>query len=353
MPDTSSRRRRNFTPAGLVAGVLGLALFVWAVRDAGVGHVVDGLRRVGWGFLLVLLVSSVRPLGRTIAWRLCLESSERLPLRDAFTASVTGTALGDLTPLGLLLSEPAKAMLVRHRLDLVTSFSALTVENLFYSLTVLLMILAGTAALLVSFSVPPIVRLVSLLLVAAVLAAALFTAWVLRRRRRVVSGLMGWLADRRIARRFLVDRVAHVRALEDEVFSFTTRHEGRLLPIWALEILFHVSAVFEGWIVLALLGVHPTLLMAFVLEYVDRVIVIVFKFVPLRLGIDEVGTGLATDMLGMGTAPGVALAIIRKARVLFWTALGVVFLMRRGLSVRGTLAEAGTVAQEVGGEEPF
>ncbi|HVB38228.1 MAG TPA: lysylphosphatidylglycerol synthase domain-containing protein [Vicinamibacterales bacterium] len=349
MPGTATRSSRNFTPAGILAGLVGLALFVWAVRDAGVQHVLDGLRRVGWGFLLILVVSSIRPLVRTIAWRLCLESSERLPLGEAFTASVTGTALGDLTPLGLLLSEPAKAMLVRDRLDLVTSFSALTVENLFYSVTVLLMILAGTAALLVTFSVPPIVRLVSLLLVAAALAAALFAAWVLRRRRRVVSGLMTWLGRWPIGRRLLLERVAHVRELEDEVFSFSTRHEGRLLPIWLLEGTFHVSAIFEGWIVLALLGVHPTLLMVFVLEYIDRVIIIVFKFVPLRLGVDEVGTGLATDMLGLGTAPGVALAIVRKARVLFWTALGVVFLMRRGLSVRRTLQEAGTVAQEIPG----
>ncbi len=340
MPGSASRSARHLRPAGFVAGLVGLALFVWAIRDAGLQHVLGGLRRVGWGFLLVLLVSSVRPLVRTIAWRLCLESPDRLPLGDAFTASVTGTALGDLTPLGLLLSEPAKAMLVRNRLDLVTSFSALTVENLFYSGTVLLMILAGTAALLVSFSVPPVVRLVSLLLVAVALAAALFAWWVLQQRRRVVSGTMTWLCDRHVGQRFLLERVGHVRELEDQVFSFSTRHEGRLLPVWLLEASFHVSAVLEGWIVLALLGLHPTLLMVFVLEYVDRVIVIVFKFVPLRLGVDEVGTGLATDMLGLGTAPGVALAIVRKARVLFWTALGIVFLMRRGLSVRRTLEEA-------------
>jgi glycosyltransferase 2 family protein len=346
MPETRSGSR-NLTPAGIVAGIVGLALFVWAVRDAGVGHVLGGLRRVGWGFLLILLISAVRPFVRTVAWMLCLETPDRLPLGDAFTASVMGTALGDLTPLGLFLSEPAKAMLVRHRLKLMTSFSALTVENLFYSVTVLLMLLAGTAALLVSFSVPPIIRLVSLILVAASVAAAIFVGWVLHGRRRIVSGLMTWLCARHVGQRFLEGRIPHVRDIEDEVFGFSGRHDGRLLPIWFLESLFHLSAVVEGWLVLVLLGVHPTFLMVFVLEYVDRVIIIVFKFVPLRLGVDEVGTGLATSMLGLGTAPGVALAIIRKARVLFWTALGVVFLMRRGLSVRATLAEAGEVAHEV------
>ena len=340
-----SRTARNLTPAGVAAGLVGLVLFAWAIRDAGTHHVLDSLRRIGAGFLLILLISSTRPLVRTVAWLLCIEEPGRLPLGAALSASITGTALGDLTPLGVFLSEPAKAVLVRHRISLMKSFSALTVENLFYSLTVVLMIMAGTAAFLVSFPVPPDIRTVSLLLLGATAAGALATAWVFHRRRRVVSGLLDALCRRHIGRRVLLPRLPHVRELEDQVFGFASRHKGRLLPIWLLEASFHVSAIAEVWLVLYLLGTSPTFLTAFVLEYVDRVITVVFKFIPLRLGVDEAGTGLATDILGMGTASGVALAIIRKARVLCWTALGVLLLMRRGLSIRGTLEQADAVVE--------
>ena len=57
----------------------------------------------------------------------------------------------------------------------------------------------------------------------------------------------------------------------------------------------------------------------------------VFKFVPLRLGVDEAGTAVFTQVLGLGSQTGVTLAIVRKARVLFWTGAGAVLLLREGL----------------------
>ncbi|HEY7790585.1 MAG TPA: lysylphosphatidylglycerol synthase domain-containing protein [Vicinamibacterales bacterium] len=320
--------------AGLLAALLGLALFGWALSEAGLGAVVGGLERVGAGFILVVLISAVRPLVRATAWRLCLDDRSTLTLPQALSASITGTALGDLTPFGLLLSEPAKAMLVRGRIGFVASFSALTIENLLYTASVVIVVLGGTAAFLLSFPVPPPVQAASLLLVSMAVATAIAMAFVLLRRAHLAStavarcGAMGRLG------RLAAERAPHVRAIEEQIVAFAAHHRGRLLPLALLEATFHASAIAEVWVTLSLLGVHPTMLGAFVLEYVDRVITITFKFVPLRLGVDEAGTGLAASILGLGSAPGVALAIVRKGRVLVWTAIGVLLLARRGLSVR-------------------
>jgi len=59
-------------------------------------------------------------------------------------------------------------------------------------------------------------------------------------------------------------------------------------------------------------GVSPTLLTAFVLEYVNRTITVVFQFVPMWLGVDEAGTGLMTAAIGLTGATGVAL--VREVR---------------------------------------
>ena len=52
---------------------------------------------------------------------------------------------------------------------------------------------------------------------------------------------------------------------------------------------------------------------------------------PLRLGVDEAATAWFTDLLGLGPTTGVALAIVRKVRVLFWTTAGGLLLIREGL----------------------
>jgi hypothetical protein len=47
--------------------------------------------------------------------------------------------------------------------------------------------------------------------------------------------------------------------------------------------------------------------------------------------VGELGTGAFTTLLGYGPATGATLAIIRKARILIWTAIGTVLVVRRGL----------------------
>jgi hypothetical protein len=44
------------------------------------------------------------------------------------------------------------------------------------------------------------------------------------------------------------------------------------------------------------------------------------------IGVDEAGTALLTNTLGLGTTAGVTLALVRKARMLVWIGLGLVFL---------------------------
>jgi hypothetical protein len=79
-----------------------------------------------------------------------------------------------------------------------------------------------------------------------------------------------------------------------------------------------------------LLGEAPPVLTSFVLEAVNRVINVIFRFVPLRLGVDEAGTGLVTRIVGPGGAVGVTLALVRKARMLVWSVAGALVMLRRG-----------------------
>ncbi len=95
-------------------------------------------------------------------------------------------------------------------------------------------------------------------------------------------------------------------------------------------------------------GQPPTLFTAFILESVNRIINVVFKFVPLRMGVDEAGTGKISAVLAFTETTGVTLAIIRKGRDVFWTIVGIVLLIQRGLSLRAMTREAENVVAEAG-----
>lgn len=318
-----------------------MLLFAYFVKKAGVAEIVEGIRRLGAGFLLVLAISAIRPIVRSLSWTRCLEEPHRLRFREALRAYLVGDALGTLLPLGLIVSEPTKATLVRERVPLVAGLSALAVENIFYSLSVMLFIFSGTVALLLSFQLPKPLRIASisaLIIILCIIPAAYF---VIRRQWKFLSGALEYLYGRGLGRRLLETRRERVRSLEDRVYGFYTRNQSRFLPILLLEACFHLAGVAEVYVTLYFISdVPPTLLTAFVLESVNRVINVVFKFIPMRLGVDEAGTGKLTELLKLGTASGVTLAIVRKARVIVWAALGIAFLVRRGLSLRAVAKNA-------------
>ncbi len=359
----NENKSRKFAPVGIIFAILGLLLFAYFVRKAGISEILDGIKRLGAGFLLILAISAIRHIVRSLAWTKCFESPYRLRFRDALAARLMGDALGNIVPLAsVALSEPSKAAFVRDRVPLMAGLSAIALENIFYSLSVALFIFSGATALLLSFSLPKPLRYASIGTAAATATIAPLGYLVIHKQWKFLSGPLSFLRDlgwgragfpgpgspaaqRRWGGRgqpawgagsWIEKGIPRAETLEDRIYGFYDRNRGRLLPIFALEVCFHVAGVAEIYVTLSFISkvVAPTLLTAFILESVNRVINIAFKFVPLRTGVDEAGTGMLAKVLGFTTAIGVTLAIVRKARDIFWATIGVVLMVRSGLSIR-------------------
>jgi hypothetical protein len=330
-------RNRKLARFGILFALLGLLLFAYFVRKAGVPQIIDGIKRLGLGFLLILGISAIRQIARSLAWMRCFESPYSLRFRDAFAARVMGDALGNIVPLAsVAVSEPSKAAFVTNRVPLLASLSALALENIFYSLSVTIFIFSGTVALLLAFPLKPALRYASFGTLAATILIVPLGYLIIRRQWKFISGAMSILWRRNIGRTWMEKTIPRARTLEDRIYGFYERNSNRLLTILALEICFPLAGVLEIYTTLWFISdiVAPTLLTAFILESVNRVINIVFKFIPFRLGVDEAGTGMLAKVLGFTPAIGAALAIVRKARDVFWTAIGVALMVRRGLSLK-------------------
>jgi hypothetical protein len=345
---TAQGTARRFRLTGVVFSLLGLALFAYFIWKAGATAILTQMRALGWGFLVILLVSASRPAVRALTWTLCFETTHVLRWRDALAAYLVGDALGNLMPLGIVVSEPAKAAMARERVPLMVSASALAVENLFYMLSVALFVFAGMAAVLATFPLPPKLKIVSYAVLGGIVFVVLCAYVVVHRRWKFLSGAVAMLAARGVGRGFAGRHGAKFAALEERVYGFYGRHGARFLPILLLEMCFHLAGVIEVFLTLYFItGAQPSWLAAFVLESVNRVINVVFKFVPMRVGVDEMGTARFTDAFKFGATAGVTLAIVRKARIVVWTAVGVLLLVRRGLTVKGAAREAQEAARDI------
>jgi hypothetical protein len=330
------RRRNRFASLGIIFGLVGLLLFAYFVRRAGVDQILGGIQRLGAGFLLILAISSLRYIARGFAWTLCVERPHRLPFRDAVAARVMGDALGNIIPfVSVAVSEPSKAIFVKHRVPLLVGLSALAIENIFYALSVAIFIFAGTTTLLLSFSLPKGLRYASIAALITTLIIIPAGYLLLRRQQKFLSGALRLPARWGLAPKLFAKIMPRAESLEERIYSFYRHNQGSFLKIFALDMCFHLAGILEVYTTLLFISpIAPTLRQAFILESVNRIINVAFKFIPLRAGVDEGGTGQVSKVLGFASGIGVTLAIIRKGRDIFWSGIGLLLIWRKGLSLR-------------------
>jgi len=325
--------RPRVSVGSLLTALAGLALLVGVILRVGPAEIAADVRQVGWGVAAVIAVGGLRFLLRALAWRLCLDDPGSLSIGVAFSAVVSGDAIGNLTPLGPLVGEPAKAALVRGRVAMAPAVAALAIENVLYTLSAATMIAAGMIALLVTFELPSgstgsVMRGVGEIAIGGTIVLFGVALWLLWRQPALVSRALG-LTPR------LGKHADRIRAIEVEVYSFASRRPGTLARVAAAEIGFHALGVVEVYVTLWLLaGARPSLVTSFLFETAYRLLTVVFKFVPLRLGVEEAGTAAFATIIGVAAKTGLSLAIVRKLRALFWAAAGGLLLVRHGVRRR-------------------
>jgi hypothetical protein len=113
------------------------------------------------------------------------------------------------------------------------------------------------------------------------------------------------------------------------VVAFSAGHPARLWQIFGLDLLFQAVAVIEVYLTLSLVLPDSgmlTLAKAIIFAALDRAVIIGFKWVPFRFGIDEIISGGMAPLLGWPTSTGVALAVIKKVRSIFWVGVGLILI---------------------------
>ena len=307
-----TRSRRILTLAGALGG---LVLFTYAVRRAGVREIIDGVQRVGWGLGPILVLAGVRFVLRAEAWRSCTPAGLRLPFRRALAAFLAGDAIGNLTPLGLIASEPTKIFLIRHHLATRESVTSLALDNLIYSFSIVLMVALGAVVMLATVPLPLVWREWGVAALAVLAALGVIGVRIIRKG-------LGWSTRTDSPFR---QRVAMLRT---SMLEFSAGHPTRMWRALVLDLGFHGLAVFEVYLTLQwLLGsLAPTFTEAVLFEVLNRVVTVAFKFVPLRMGVDEAASGAFASLLAVNPTAGVALAVIRKVRNLFWMGVGLALI---------------------------
>jgi len=334
---TQTARSRNLGRlkfAAVLLTILGMALFAWMIYAIGFWEIVGGIQRFGWvGFLIILAIYFVRIVVRAAAWKLSVHPPYELSIRDTVPAVIIGEAMSATIPLGLLVSGTSKALVVRDKLALTVALSSVATENLFYSFITALFLIAGGAVMAFQFNLGPEVETTIDGMIGLLALLIMLGIVMVIRRWHMASWCCDWLYVHGWFKRWLERGRYDVRRFEDLIYGFYHEYPGRFLPICIFEVLYHLCGVAEVWYILTRISDQPTFMAAFLLESISRLITVVFKLIPFLVGVDEAGARFVGESLALAAGVGVTLAVIRKGRMLFWNVIGIILLIRRGLSI--------------------
>ena len=327
-----ARGNRTLAWVQTIAFLLGVGLLVYVIRAVGIQPVFDALGNVGFGFFIILAINGLRHALRTVAMRVAVPPDQRrFSFMQAFAARLGGESISFLTFAGPLLGEATKVALLRKRVPLVHGVPALVVDNLIYNLSVALMIFTGACVMLVLYPVPPVARAVLFGIALCTLLGIVLAGLATRRRSTLLTGVIDRLSRRGVSPRWLRSRRHHIYRIELTVYSFYKRRRTAFLTMIAFDLISHATSVLEVYVTLRLLGFAPSVAGSFVIESLTKVINFAFGFVPATIGVYETGTELILRSLGFVAATGVALAIVRKAAIVFWTSIGLLIITSRAL----------------------
>jgi uncharacterized protein (TIRG00374 family) len=326
--------RKPVSPVWLISHgvffIIGLALLIWLVY-AYWAQVEQSVVNAGWGILLVIALNIVRHFGRSFSMYLAVSPEHRnFKYRSALFARFGGEAVNFFTFTGPFLGDATKAVLLRRNTPLTESASAVILDNILYYISVVMMILAGVAVLVAKYGSTGS-TMNEVLLAIVVVFFLLFVVFVVAvlKRPEPFSHVLRFLERRGWAPAFVTKHADGIRDVEKNVFQFYHDRRRDFFLIFFTSVAVHMVSVLEVYFVLGFIGEEPNLANAFIIESLTKVINAVFGFVPGTIGVYEGGNGLILKTLHLGTAQGVALALIRRAGILFATALGVVVLLWR------------------------
>lgn len=312
--------------ATIALTTLGLGIFAFILYHTDLSEVWRHVTRLGWlGLAVIVGVSCVWFVVDTVNWTLTLRSAR--PNARWFCrlwpVHVTGEALNHVTPFASVGGEPMKAMLVNQRYGIgyregTTSLILLHVVNVCAEIPFLLL---GIACALATGVLPATVEI--MMAVGGVLIVVLVTVLWFVQHYRFVSRIGRWLSRAWFGVAAL-RVVRHVRAIEGRLMEFYLGRPRRFFAACALQFGNWSMGAVEIYLVLHFLGAPIPFVHALVIESVVVLVRTALFFIPSNIGAQE-GTFLIVCGAITGSPElGVAVALIRRFRELFWISAGLV-----------------------------
>ena len=311
----------------LLAIVGGAALLAHLIARIGVGTVTDNLRAVGWGMVPVLALGGLFHLVRAYAWRLTLSSDiPEISIARLFGLRLIAESAGTLGLAGQMVGDGMRVSLLGPAVPMSDRISSVALDRAAYIVSSGTVGVTGTVAAVLLLSLKGPWRVYAFAF-AGTLTVVLGLALIsFAKGWNICSLLLQALQRQPWASKWLAGRASVIEAAEQNLLSFRSRTPKVFWAVIALYFSSQILAITEVYVLLRFMGISIMPAAAFVVEAFTKLVNVVGALNPGNVGTYEGGNLLAARLLGFPAAAGFTLALCRRARTLFWAAVGAAYL---------------------------
>jgi phosphatidylglycerophosphate synthase len=303
-------RVRRFVALGAL--VLGLVLFIVALRRSDLSSLLRAPRQLGLALVLALLPSAAWHLLRTIAWWRAFPAHARIPFVQAFRVRLAAEAFSYMTISGLA-GDPLKVVMLDGRVPATIAASAVALERVAYMFVTAVILAVGACA---AAATVPLEHAWAQAFVGISIAALSMAA--------VLPLLLLWRRQRASPPTSSIGRFFSQLALDIRALAANPR---RVAALFALEAGAYLMMMLEVWAILRASGTSVAWVNVLAIETFTRAASIASAVIPANLGALEVSNMAAAAAVHAGSAAAV-LALVRRLRGLAWCAVGFVMYPR-------------------------
>jgi putative membrane protein len=298
----------------------GLALFIFSLRSAGLGAVVEVLRSAGGWSIGFLAIYSVMNGWETFAWRCVFPAECRARIRfgNLYFIRLAGQAVNNITPFIDIGGEFLKYALAAKHFT-VPGPTALASVVLARTMLLYSEIAFWSLGIFLALAYLPVSeewrRGVSIGMVVALgLAAAFF---ILQRRGFFL--FFAHVLERLGVRSGALGRSrAGFEEADQAIGAFYDAGNGRFLRVFLVNFTGWVIGALEMWALFWILGHPVSFPQAVMMESFLHLVRTLSFFIPGNFGAQEAGLALLAQGLGFHPSLGVAVSLMKRFRQYVW-----------------------------------
>jgi hypothetical protein len=312
----------------VVIGLLALGLLSYSIFHAGPALVWKQIHAVGWGLGVIIVMGGFSQFTKTWAWRqACMSDISALSWSRSLAAQLVSDAIGQVGMAGKLLGEGMRISLVGSAVPLRSAISASAIDGGLHSLTAVVIGVLGITATLLIAPVPQAWRVYALLFAGALVALVFLAIVAVASRWPLVGHLARAIGRLPRLEKWVREKQPIIDAAENDLLSFYHEAPVRFWSNLGLNVLWHGLAILEVFLILRFMGATISMVGAFLVESLTKIIDLVGMVNPGNFGTYEAGNMLIAKIFGLMGTVGLTLALCRRVRAVFWAGVGVVCMV--------------------------